>query len=79
MGKPADRDETYMRQAHGTSKLITDYGVLEHARRGMKQYDEALKHLTDPSLIRNADDYDDWDYGAEPIPGDHTWIKKPNS
>ena len=79
MGKPADRDETYMRQAHGTSKLITDYGVLEHARRGMKQYDEALKHLTDPSLIRNEDDYDDWDYGAEPIPGDHTWIKKPNS
>jgi hypothetical protein len=79
MGKPADRDETYMRQAHGTSRLITDYGALEHAQRDMKQYDEALKRLVDPALIRNEDDYDDWDYGAEPIPGDHTWIKKPNS
>lgn len=26
--------------------------------------------------IRNAADYDDFDYGTEPIPGDKTWCKK---
>jgi hypothetical protein len=70
-----------MEEAHGTTRLITDYGALDHARCAMKHYDEALQALAseDSSLIRNADDYDDWDYGTEPIPGDPTWIKKPNS
>ena len=22
---------------------------------------------------RNEDDYDTWEYGTEPVPGDHTW------
>jgi len=26
--------------------------------------------------LRNADDYDDWLVGLEPIPGDHTWTKE---
>ena len=26
--------------------------------------------------LRNAPDYDDWEYGTEPIPGDHNWISK---
>ena len=25
--------------------------------------------------LRNADDYDDWEYGTEPIPGDTHWVK----
>jgi hypothetical protein len=25
--------------------------------------------------IRNADDYDDWEVGLEPIPGDTHWVK----
>lgn len=25
-------------------------------------------------LIRNDDDYDDWEYGAEPLPGE-TWLQ----
>jgi len=25
--------------------------------------------------LRNADDYDDWCYGTEPIPGDTHWVK----
>lgn len=25
---------------------------------------------------RNDEDYDTFDYGTEPIPGDKTWIKK---
>lgn len=73
MGKPADRDPSFMHQAHGTTKLITDYGVLEHARRGIETYKEALERLADPASIRNSEDYDDWEYGTEPIPGDTTW------
>ena len=26
--------------------------------------------------LRNSEDYDDWDYGTEPIPHDHTWHSK---
>jgi hypothetical protein len=25
--------------------------------------------------LRNAEDYDDWGYGTEPIPGDTHWVK----
>ena len=25
---------------------------------------------------RNEEDYDTWEYGAEPLPNDHTWEKK---
>ena len=79
MGRPSDRDTKYMRQAHGTSRLITDYGVMEAAREGITKYKEALEQLSDPSSIRNAEDYDDWAYGTEPIPGDSTWTKRPSS
>lgn len=77
MGKPVDRDSAYMCAEHGTSKLITDYGALECAQKGIEQYKEALTRLANnPASIRNADDYDDWDYGTEPIPGDDTWVNK---
>ena len=81
MGKPADRDSSHMKDAHGTTKLITDYGALDHAHRCMKHYDKALQALAsgDPASIRNDDDYDDWEVGLEPIPGDPTWTKRPNS
>ena len=29
-----------------------------------------------PSDPRNEDDYDTWDYGTEPVPGDHTWANR---
>ena len=79
MGKPADRDPSYMRTAHGTTKLITDYRALDIAKEGIKQYGEALRQLSDSDEIRNAEDYDDWEYGTEPIPHDHTWIRKRSS
>ena len=25
---------------------------------------------------RNEEDYDTWEYGTEPVPGDHTWADK---
>ncbi len=30
---------------------------------------------TDSRELRNSDDYDDWDYGTEPIPGDTHWVR----
>jgi hypothetical protein len=76
MGKPADRNARIMREEFGTAQLITDYGVMEKAREGISRYKEALEQLRDPSSIRNAEDYDDWEYGTEPIPHDHTWTRK---
>jgi len=26
--------------------------------------------------LRNSEDYDDFGYGTEPIPGDKTWVKR---
>jgi hypothetical protein len=26
--------------------------------------------------LRNGEQYDDWEYGTEPIPGDHSWAKE---
>jgi hypothetical protein len=28
---------------------------------------------------RNEEDYDTWEYGTEPIPGDQTWTEPENS
>jgi hypothetical protein len=56
MGRPADRDPSYMRSAHGTTKLVTDYGAMETARKGISKYKEALEQLFNQSFIRNADD-----------------------
>lgn len=30
---------------------------------------------TEARELRNASDYDDWDYGTEPIPGDTHWVR----
>lgn len=30
---------------------------------------------TESRELRNSDDYDDWDYGTEPIPGDTHWVR----
>jgi len=30
---------------------------------------------TEARELRNADDYDDWEYGTEPIPGDTHWVR----
>ena len=64
---------------HGTNRLITDYNSLDIAREFMIRYDKELQQLADSSSIRNADDYDDWEYGTEPIPDDHTWTRKRSS
>ena len=78
---PVDRDENYMREMWGTTKLVSDYA-------SMKEFDvykekkEFLQEIMDyenhhdlkkqtelHEKIRNDDDYDDWDYGTEPTYG----------
>jgi len=34
--------------------------------------------MTDATALRNQEDYDDWEYGTEPIPGDTNWVTHTN-
>jgi hypothetical protein len=74
MGKQSDRNQDYMREMWGTEKLITDY---------TKNSSKMLREINNDDLtpkkhdfeiqneihekIRNDDDYDDWEYGTEPL------------
>jgi hypothetical protein len=74
MGQPSDRDKDYMKEVWGTTKLITDYVVKPPKMLREISNDDLTpkKHdfMTQNELhkeIRNDDDYDDWEYGAEPL------------
>jgi hypothetical protein len=70
-----DRNQDYMREMWGTTKLITDYNVVNKKRVIQEiMHDQAPKHnlkkQTDlHEKIRNDEDYDDWEYGTEPSYG----------
>jgi len=72
---PVDRDKNYMYEKWGTTKLITDYNQLPPKRVIQEvMHDLAPKHDLKKQQelhekIRNDEDYDDWDYGTEPIYG----------
>lgn len=69
-----------MREAHGTSRLITDYGAWpESAGKSGNTRSSSQNQTDDPASIRNSEDYDDWEYGTEPIPHDHTWTRRRSS
>lgn len=71
---PVDRDSSYMYQMWGTNKLITDYQQTQKTLREVT-FEEVLSnhHLKEQAelheRIRNDEDYDDWEYGTEPIYG----------
>jgi len=72
---PIDRNSNYMRQMWGTTKLVTDYEQ-KPTTRVIQEFmnDQAPKHdlskQTDlHEKIRNDEDYDDWEYGTEPVYG----------
>ena len=74
MGQPSDRNKNYMNEVWGTTKLITDYTVTPPKMLREIANDDLTpkKHdfVTQNELhekIRNDDDYDDWEYGAEPL------------
>jgi len=74
---PVDRDKNYMYQMWGTTNLVTDYNVkLEKKTIQEIMHDDIPKnkhHLKEQaelhSNIRNDEDYDDWEYGTEPVYG----------
>jgi hypothetical protein len=75
MGQPSDRNKEIMRQMWGTEELITDYGALGEKKMLReinndllvpKKHDFAIQNEIHEK-IRNDDDYDDWEYGTEPL------------
>jgi hypothetical protein len=75
---PVDRNKEYMREMWGTTKLVSDYGSLSNLPQ--KRVITEVMHDTAPrhdfkkqselhEKIRNDEDYDDWEYGTEPIYG----------
>ena len=74
MGKQSDRDSNYMREMWGTTKLITDYQEKQLLRevdheKNRKNLNKFKTQNEIHEKIRNDDDYDDWEYGTEPIFG----------
>jgi hypothetical protein len=78
MGKPSDRDKNQMYEMWGTTNLSTDYGVLEEISKKRMLREIHNDDLTPKkhdffhqneihASIRNDEDYDDWDYGTEPL------------
>jgi hypothetical protein len=73
-----DRNRDYMREMWGTSCLITDYQSVPTNQRMLREIenDDLTPKKHDfhiqnelHSKIRNDDDYDDWEYGTEPLYG----------
>ena len=75
---PVDRNVDYMRKMWGTESLVTDYNA--KLEKSSKRVISEVMHDTAPrhdfkkqtelhEKIRNDDDYDDWEYGTEPIYG----------
>ncbi len=77
MGKQSDRDKQYMYDMWGTSSLVTDYSVKVEEKEMLREISNdkivPRKHNFQfqneiHEKIRNEEDYDDWEYGTEPIP-----------
>jgi hypothetical protein len=75
MGQPSDRNSEFMRQMWGTDSLVTDYNVVEQKKMLReinndilvpKKHDFAIQNEIHEK-IRNDEDYDDWEYGTEPL------------
>jgi lipoate synthase len=79
MGQQSDRNKEYMMDMWGTNSLVTDYKSPENQPKKMiseiMNDDYAVKkhNLTIQNelhqKIRNDADYDDWEYGTEPVYG----------
>jgi len=75
MGKPSDRNKEIMYELWGTTSLTSDYGSLQNQKMLREITNDDLtpkKHNFKVqnelhSKIRNDDDYDDWEYGTEPL------------
>ena len=78
MTKQVDKDENFMKNQWGTEFLASEYGweskiekqkmLREIANDELtpKKHDFAIQNELH-SKIRNDNDYDDWEYGTEPL------------
>ena len=75
MGKSSDRNTDFMMQMWGTNKLATDYDSINEKKMLReinndllvpKKHDFAIQNEIHEK-IRNDEDYDDWEYGTEPL------------
>lgn len=78
MTKQVDKDQNFMKNQWGTEYLSSEYGW-ESKIQGKKMLREISNDDLTPkkhdfltqndihSTIRNDDDYDDWEYGTEPL------------
>ena len=78
MSKQVDKDENFMRNEWGTQFLSSEYGWEEKIQK-QKMLREINNDSMTPkkhdffsqneihSKIRNDFDYDDWEYGTEPL------------
>jgi hypothetical protein len=72
---PVDRDQNYMHQMWGTTKLVTDYDhpqtkrVIQEVMHDLAPKHDLKKQVDLHEKIRNDEDYDDWEYGTEPVYG----------
>lgn len=76
----ADKNKEYMMNMWGTQYLSNEYGweekiskqkmlrEINHDEMTPKKHDFELQNEIH-SRIRNDDDYDDWEYGTEPLFG----------
>jgi hypothetical protein len=78
MSKKVDKDQNFMENQWGTKYLSSEYGWEDkiESRKMLREIsNDALtpkKHDFEQqneihSRIRNDDDYDDWEYGTEPL------------
>jgi len=76
MSPNPDRNSEYMRQMWGTTTLVTDYKPNSPGKRMLREIanDDSTPKRHDFHIqneihekIRNDEDYDDWEYGTEPI------------
>ena len=78
MTKKVDKDHNYMHEMWGPSYLAGDYGWEEDVKKQKMLREIANDALTPKKhdffhqneiheKIRNDEDYDDWEYGTEPL------------
>jgi hypothetical protein len=78
MTKKVDKDQNFMKEEWGTEFLASEYGWEEKISK-QKMLREIVNDLLTPKKhdfavqneiherIRNDQDYDDWEYGTEPL------------
>jgi hypothetical protein len=78
MTKKVDKDQNFMKNEWGTEFLASEYGWEEKIQKQKMLREIANDDITPKkhdfmiqnelhSKIRNDEDYDDWEYGTEPL------------